>query len=384
MTAEQHPVHSSSDEPGPGNSKTSRRLALVGSLVVVGALGFALAARTKEAKQTKADLEAKQAAAPKPQLEAPPPETTSPKPERWAPVLQVTGTLVPAEEADLAFKAGGRLATVHVQVGDVVKKGAKLATVDAAEAEAQAAAANAGVRSAEVALAMSVDAEHRAQALWKTGSVPEIEKTTAEQRAAMSRAQLEQARAQARLASTAVGNAVLTAPFDGVVTRVPTGTGKIVAPGEPLFHLENLSLLKLNGTLGEAEAKLVKVGAELDVNGAVGKITAVLSSLDAQTRRVPLFAEVPNPGTLLARSFVRATVKSKDPIDVLRVPANVLVPGSQDQVAVVGGGALHLRTISFFATPTGLLVQSGLAAGDVVVVAPGADVKEGTPFAGKK
>src|SRR4051794_13475974 len=62
----------------------------------------------------------------------------------WRPMISITGTLAPVQDADIGFKAGGRLSAVRVKVGDRVKAGQLLASLDVSEAAAQLAAARAG------------------------------------------------------------------------------------------------------------------------------------------------------------------------------------------------------------------------------------------------
>jgi RND family efflux transporter MFP subunit len=262
----------------------------------------------------------------------------------------------------------------------MVKPGEVLAIVEASEASAQSAAASAGVKAAQIGLEMAEDAKRRVDELYKTSSISELEKTTTDQKVKMAEAQLAQARAQARLAGSQVANATLTAPFAGLVTRVPAGIGKIVGPGEPLFHIEDTTVLKLNATLSEGDARLVEVGSEITVEGRKGKVTAVLPSLDPQTRRVPMVAQIPNEGErpLLARAFVRASITTPKDIPVLRLPATARKPGSQDEIVVVENDTAKIRRVVFDTAPDGaLLVREGLSAADVVVAAPSGEMVEG-------
>jgi multidrug resistance efflux pump len=247
---------------------------------------------------------------------------------------------------------------VRVKVGDRVRAGQLLAALDVAEASAQAAATAAGVRAAQVGYDMAKDAEKRTLALFEQHAVSDAENLAAQNRAALALAQLEQARAQARLASVGLGNGSLSAPFSGLVTRVPSGVGKIVGPGEPLFHLEDTSLLKLTATLSEADARLVEVGAVVALSdgaasGALeGKVTAVL-------------------------------VTSAKEVPVLELPPGALRPGSQDEVVTLAGGRAHLVPVAFTQGEGGaLLVRSGLAAADAVVLNPSAEVREGDDLSG--
>jgi RND family efflux transporter MFP subunit len=324
------------------------------------------------------------------------------KARQWRPSIPVTGTLSPVQDAEIGFKMGGRLVSVKVKVGDRVRAGQQLAALDVSEASAQAAATAAGVRAAQVGYDMAKDSEKRTLALFQQNAVSDAENLAAQNRAALALAQLEQARAQAQLASVGVGNGSLAAPFSGLVTRTPNGVGKIVGPGETLFHVEDTSVLKLTATLSEADARLVEVGALVSLSetsagaeGAApakgtttdltGKVTAVLSSLDANTRRVPVHAEIPNNGAtpLLAGAFVRATITSSKEVPVLELPPTALRPGSQDEVVVVAGGKAHLRRVVFTPGEGGtLLVRSGLDAADAVLQTPSSEVREGDDLSG--
>jgi RND family efflux transporter MFP subunit len=334
---------------------------------------------------------------------------------RWRPTLPITGTLAPVQEADVGFKNGGRLISVRVKVGDRVRAGQQLAALDVAEASAQAAATSAGVRAAEISYDMAKDAEARTLTLFQQRAVSDAESLGARNRTALTLAQLEQARAQAQLAAVGVANGNLVAPFSGLCTRAPTGVGKILSSGEALFHLEDTSVLKLTATLSEIDARLVEVGAlvrvdgisaeptlaqsaPLDkgdgvpeplakggVTGVRGKVTAVLGSLDPQTRRVPVLAEIPNDpaAPLLAGAFVRATVTSTKEVTVLELPPGALRPGSQDEIVVMVGGKAHLVRVAFTQGEGGaLLVRGGVTAADAVVLNPRSEVHEGADLEG--
>jgi RND family efflux transporter MFP subunit len=309
------------------------------------------------------------------------------KAKTFRPTIPVTGTLAPVQEADVGFKMGGRLQTVNAKVGDRVKGGQLLASLDVTEARAQAAAAVAAVKAAQVGYDMAKDAETRTAALFTQHAVSDAENLAATNRSALALAQLEGAKAQAALAGTGVSNGALPAPFSGLCTRAPLGVGKIVGPGEPMFHLEDTSVLKLSATLSEGDARLVEIGDPLTVDGdpasgggAAGKVTAVLGSLDPMTRRVPIVAEIPNQGAtpLLAGAFVRATIASGREVSVLELPATALRPGSQDEVVVLANGKARLVRVVFVSAPDGaLLVRGGITAADAVVAAPSPEVKDG-------
>jgi membrane fusion protein (multidrug efflux system) len=202
----------------------------------------------------------------------------------------------------------------------------------------------------------------------------------------LAQAQVDSARAALDLATAALANSTLAAPFSGYVTKVPSGPGAIVNPGAPLFHLQETATLRLVGSVGEADAPLVKKGAVVEISAQgrtiEGTVTAVLGAVDAATRRVPIEAQVNNDGPtpVLAGAFVRAQVRGVGAVPIVRLPPGSLRVGSQDEVMVIDAGRLRTRRI-LFATAEGgdILVRSGLSATDTVLVGAAAEAKDGDP-----
>ncbi len=202
--------------------------------------------------------------------------------------LFASGT-VEGTEADLGFQVPGRVAEVVPQEGDAVSGGQELARLDTAElgatsaaAEAQLAAARArlaelerGARPEEIAQAEAAvrsaqqraadarrDAE-RAQRLFEGGAVSQqaLDKATttrdvaeasldqAQQSLALvragprtevihaQRAMVGQAQANLARAQATLDNAVIRAPFSGLVTVRHREPGETVSPGAPVLTL---------------------------------------------------------------------------------------------------------------------------------------------------
>jgi RND family efflux transporter MFP subunit len=221
----------------------------------------------------------------------------------------------------------------------------------------------------------------------QNGSVNEASGVQASSQRELAVAQLDAARAQLALARAGVQNHSLNAPFSGTITRAPNGVGAVVSPGQTLFELVDTQSLKLSTTVNEEDADLLAVGAPLEVatgaGNVTGRISAILGTLDARTRRVPVVAEFDNTraaGALRAGAFVRGWVSAQREIPVLRVPHTVLRPGSQDEVFAVNPGTsrLEARRIAYSIAPDGtLLVRRGIAAEDQLVLAPIAEAKAG-------
>lgn len=349
-------------------------------LAAVGGLAAWTSVRVQAAKEARAEVSAQRAEDTKKALEALKAtrkvRVVSAAPDQWVPVVEIDGTLVAGQSAEVGFKVGGRIAQLGAKLGDRVKAGQLLATLDAGEAAAQLKAAQAQVRAAEAALALAEDAERRTATMVQSGSAAEATGVQSMQQRALSSAQLDAARAQASLAQVSLGNHRLVAPFAGSVTRAPDGAGSVVGPGSAQFEIVDLSTLKLRGTVGEQDAALVAPGApiviETETGKAEGSVTTVLGTVDQSTRRVRVEASVPNPdGKLRAGSFVRAKTRATEGIAVLKLPHDVLRPGTQDEVLVVTGNVLASRRVAFSYGPTGeVLVRHGLGREDRVVLGP--------------
>jgi RND family efflux transporter MFP subunit len=314
------------------------------------------------------------------------------EPAKWEPTLSVSGTLTPIRESELNFKVAGRLTSVRVKVGDVVKAGELLAQLDASDLAAQLKAAQAQVHSTEVALFIAKDEETRSEALSKQGAISGAQLRADQSRAAMAKANLETAQAQAATVSAALENTRLVAPFGGLVTVAPSAPGAVInpnVPGAAFMRIEDTTSLRFTGTISPEDAALARVGTAIEVEGtaghvARGTITAVLPSVDPQTRRVPVHAELKNDPSapLLAGIFARATVRAAGAVDVVKLPAEALRPGSQDEVVVVEGGRARIARITFTRADDGsLLVREGVRAADAVVLGPSASVKNGDAIA---
>lgn len=382
-TTSHEPTPSLDDQPRSG--KLGRWLILGGTVIFVAFVGVRVKASLEKKAVIAAEAQAQAAKATQGPV-VKPTELVTGVVESWTPSFRLDGTLNPLRAVDLAFKTGGRLGTIRVARGDRVQQGALLAALDVVEARAQAEQAEAQVAAAEAQHALARDAEDRMTKVADKGVMSQQSLVQARAQVALAAAQVAAAKAQAKLAQANVDNHTLIAPFRGLVVRAPNATGGIVAPGVPMFRVEDTDTLQLDGTLGAEEATLVGPGAPVDIEieGRTlrAKLTLVLGSLDQATRRVAVAAEFANDPKAPVRpgAFVRARVNGSTPIEVVRLPASALRPGSQDVVLVAEGGVLRERRVVFVLAPDGdLLVRRGITLADRVVRAPSAEHKDGDP-----
>lgn len=362
---------------------------LVGGALVLGFIGWT-GVRIHAAKQAQAAVSNKRSVdAQKAVLEAAAPQkvrivhATS---QTWQPLIEFEGSLQAAQSAALGFKVNGRINAVAVKLGQVVKAGALLGTLDGSEAAAQVRSADAQLRAAQAQLALAEDTARRTGSLVSTGALSEAMGVQSTQQQSLAMAQLDAAKAGLALSQVNLRNQSLVAPFAGTVTRVPEGVGAVVSPSAVEFELMDLSRLKLKASVGESDANLVHPGSVVQIStehGTVpGTVSTVLGAVEPSTRRVPIEAWFENQTAtalrLRAGAFVRARIQGGAPLPVLRLPHEALRPGSQDEVLTVRAGSLLVKRITFASDKDGsLLVRQGLDAADEVVFSPKPEAKTG-------
>lgn len=310
-------------------------------------------------------------AAPAAQASAAGARLVDPEPVRHAPKILASGTLKARQASPLSVAASGILARVAVARGAEVKQGTLLAALDADLASAQVAQAEAGLAAAKAQLAMAEDGLARLTRIKAEDGASESQAVQVRAQRDLAAAQVQAAAAQLRQAQVNLDHHFLRAPFAGVVTRVPDGTGVTVGAGVPLVTLLATRTLVLETSLTQEEAAEVKAGARAVVHvPATGarteqaRVTAVVPAVEAGTNRVPVEIEVPNDdGAFLPNAHARAELGKGAERDAWRVPAAALVQRDGGFAVWVAAGDGKARAIA-----VRLLAEEGDAA---VVSAPG-------------
>lgn len=276
------------------------------------------------------------------------------------------GQLQALQSVMVRSEVAGIVAAIEFEEGQPVSKGQVLFRLRDAEPVAR-------LHEAETALKLAEANHRRTQDLSRDGIVApsQLDDVTAT---------LDAARARLEVAHVAVERTRILAPFDGYAGNRLVSVGALIEPDYELVQVETIAELELMFQLPELALPLARVGVPVDLHVAPypdrvfsGTISFVAPSLNPQNRRLLIKARVPNPDLVL-RPGLFATVDAKLGAreNVLTVPDSAVVYGSTgtfvwrigaDQKATTADVALGARQ-------EGLVeVKSGLAAGDVVVVA---------------
>ncbi|HYD43448.1 MAG TPA: efflux RND transporter periplasmic adaptor subunit [Anaeromyxobacter sp.] len=294
-----------------------------------------------------------------------PARLVTPEAIRFAPRITANGTLKARQAAPLAMAVPGTLARIAVKRGQAVRQGALLLALDDRLAQATRRQAEAGVAKARAELALAEDALDRVERIRREEGASESQLITARAHRDLARAGVAAAEAQLEQARVNLSYQQLTAPFPGVVTRLPDGVGLTVGAGTPLLQLATTRTLVLETSLTQEEAAEVRPGDPVTVavqaSGARTEdavITVVLPAVEAGTNRVPVEVEVPNPdGRFLVNAYARAELRRGAERGAWRVPAAALVQRGGGYAVWVAAADTRARTL-----PVRLLAEEGAAA----------------------
>lgn len=302
-------------------------------------------------------------------------------------ILSLTGNVRPRNEVDIFPKVGGRILTLDAQVGDVVKPNQLLANIEAKEIAWQARAAGAAQQLAEANLKGAKLNFDRTEVLFKGGAAPQAQIDGAGVQLSLAQAQAAQAAAAAGLAAQAVENARVVSPIAGTVTRRGVNVGAQVGPQSPMFTVQDLAALKLEGAVDAAGyARLAKnKEAQVMVDALPGqhfkgKVTLLSPSLDAQTRRAAVELEVDNSeGKLLSNMFAHADIVLGRLTNALVIPREAVLDAAGGAIVfrLKDGKAEAVRPRLGPSDGTRVAVLEGLSEGDQVAVTAIAALSDG-------
>jgi cobalt-zinc-cadmium efflux system membrane fusion protein len=286
----------------------------------------------------------------------------------------------------------GRVTRVIAGLGDTVKSGAPLGTLEASEyVQAQN-----GLKSAAAVKLARIN-ETRKHALYdaKGGSLQDWQSAQADltntetaQSAVRNRPRIlgKSAADIAELERADIMKpvATLTAPIAGVIVDRQVGPGQYLQAGSstPVFTIADPSSVWLLANVRETDAGLMKLGQSVEVRVLAypkrafkACVTYVAALVDSATHRLPVRAEIENrDGALRPEMFANFRILTADASESPAVPeAAVVYEGNAAHVwVVVGDDLLGLRAIHTGRRNDGLVeVFDGLKPGERVVTKGG-------------
>ncbi|GAA5002018.1 efflux RND transporter periplasmic adaptor subunit [Pseudoluteimonas lycopersici] len=314
--------------------------------------------------------------------------TTAPAtPRTLAQGVTVSGAVAAVEDMQLGVEVSGlRVTSLDVDVGQTVKRGQLLLTLDHRTLDADLAQAEAALREAEAGAALARSNLARGEQLAggkyiSAGQLDELRATRTQ-----AEARLSTARAARDASALRRSFADLRAPAAGIISKRLVQPGQVVAAGTELLRLIRDGRLEWRAELPASQLALVGPGDLVrlhgrDGNDVTGRVRAVSPGVDADTRTGTVYADLPQPDGLQTGTYLEGRIESGN-TQALAVPtaAVVLRDGFPCVFTVDAQGKAQQRRIETGSADGGWTeVRSGLKVGERVVVEGAGFLTDGDP-----
>ena len=310
-------------------------------------------------------------------------ETTTTRRLDVAERVMVVGNLIGAATVAVVPKVSGRLEAVNVRLGDQVRRGQLLATLEDRELreqvrqnEASLEVSRATVRQREADLKNAQSNLERSRNLFARNLIARQTLDDAEARYDAALAQVDLAKAQGNQATARLdelrinlSNTRILSPVDGFVGSRSLDPGAFVGTNSSFLSVVDIHFVRLVANLVEKDLRRIVLGmpAQVEVDaypGEVfqGRVARLAPVLDPATRTAQMEVEVPNPASRLKPGmYARVQFVVLQRADALTVPRNAIVDLEGTRGVFVADG----KTARF--KP----IKSGIVDGDAVEIIDG-------------
>lgn len=378
-------------------------------LIAMISIGFAISAGCSKSAPTAAGPAKK----PIPEISA---ETIEVGYGVWPRLARSQGELRADETVAVGMRVAGRVAEVHVELGDYVKQGQPLVALDPSEFKLMVAQADAQLAQARSAVGLATDAPLESLVAENSPPVRQERVVWDESKTALERAkQLRQQNAIAQgeydlaavaervaearyssalnatrekialigvrqvelaVAKQRLSDSVSYAPFDGFIQQRAVAPGAYVNVGTPLLSMVRNHPLWFRGTLPERIAAGLKPGLKVTITADAFEhpidavVDRVSPMVDQQSRAITFEARIDNTeNKLRAGLFAEAEVTLDPNSETLVIPAAAVsqFAGAEKVWKVVDGLSRQHEIITGPERNGWVPVIDGLVAGDILL-----------------
>src|SRR5579863_1815717 len=253
------------------------------------------------------------------------------KQETWPTTLSVIGTAEAIQGVTVSADLPGTVNKIHFESGQTVHEGDILVELDIRQETAQLANIEAQRDLARIQYG-------RAAELAKAGVISKSDYDN-------SASQQKATEAQVNEVKSSIARKTIRAPFTGVLGLRQISLGQYLAAGQSIVSLQSVNPIYVNFGVPQQQTSKMTIGHAVRVTnqdlpgiGFSGKITALDSVINEQTRNIQVQATLANPGgRLRPGQYVQVELPLGQPRDVIPLPASAINYAPYgDSVFVVG------------------------------------------------
>ncbi len=274
------------------------------------------------------------------------------------------GSLFAKKTIKISPEIPGKISHILFQYGQVVKKGQPLYQLDDQLYQAQ-------YQAAQSKLHLSRITYQRTQQLAKKNAVSKetLDKALASYKSQESDLEVNKVKLEKMR---------ITALFSGIISASKVDAGQFVEAGEPLAILIDKVDLIVKFSIPERYLNHAKIGQSVNVTSSAlshkifrGKVSYIAPSVDAKTRTVMIWADIPNRDMKLAAGlFVHVTLQIGRKNNIVLIPQKALIPTVEgNDVFIIKHNKAYKRPVTIGRNVgEQIIIKHGLQAGDQVVI----------------
>ena len=239
---------------------------------------------------------------------------TRPRLQQWPVTLSANGNISAWQEAIVGAEIGGlRLTELLVDVGDKVKKGQLLATLQQDSVAADLAQSRANLAEASAAQAEATANADRARRVQGKGTMSEQQTANYLTTELTAKARVEALRAKVHSDEIRLAQTRVLAPDDGTITARAATLGAVVQTGDVLFTLIRKDRLEWRAELPAAELARIAPGMAVQLQSSgdhqlAGTVRRVAPTLDAQSRNGIVYVDLQPGSAARAGMYARGEI----------------------------------------------------------------------------
>lgn len=287
--------------------------------------------------------------------------------------IAIPGSVIPNEQVDVYSEVSGRIQRIAFKEGQSVAKGTVLIQVDSDILKAQKA-------QLMVEQDLAQKDEARKKSLYQSKGISLQDYEVAQSALANSKAKLD-------LLNVQISKATIRAPFSGKIGLRHVSEGAFISSSTLITSIVQENPVKIEFSVPEKYARNVKIGQIIqfktdgDSKSYTGKVYAFEPRIDEGTRMMTVRASLPNPGGLIAGSFVSISYDMGKEENAFMVPTESIIPVLKGQkVFVVRNGLVEEVAVEIgIRTPDKVQVIGNLKEGDKVLISGLLAVRAGAP-----
>ena len=302
--------------------------------------------------------------------------------------ITLTGTLTANRESGVAADVMGKVSAVYVERGSRVKAGGPLVRLDRRQAALMEEEARSQAAAAQTQATLAQTECARATKLYREGAINQADYDRSKAQCEAATATAAAATARRQLAGKTIGDLVIKAPFEGLVADRFVNPGEYVRPDSRVASVVQLDPLRLELSVPENALASFGVGAEVKFHVAAfpeesftGKVRFIGATVRRATRDLLVEAVVANKNERLRPGMFAVAEVTLGQVTVPAVPKAALRTDERagnDRVFVVDNGRVEERLVhAGRADGETVIIQSGLRAGELVVLRPSPTLRDG-------